>query len=329
MTGHLAPPAPDRAAVERATGELFGQLFAGYDDPGFRATVELFERRFRANGFDTGWFQGKTCLDAGCGGGRYSIALSLLGAERVEGVDVADAAIADARRRADQLGRSNVCFQVASLLEIPFPDRSFDFVCCSGVLMITRDPEQAAAELSRVLKPGGILYLLVYATEGMRWPLIQLLRPIAAGIGFEAMDRALSLAGLPFAKKRTYMDDLFCPILDFYSWDRLRALLERHGFDRTQRWEQGRLDHEESLSAYAEDLEALAALWRAGADAGAPELRRLQPSFEIGARLTSAAAEAVRLAEQEVQRGEVSENEAMRRVIGQGHHRLLAWKRDR
>jgi len=78
-------------AVERATGELFGRLFPAYDDRAFMASVELFKRRFELNDFPLDWFQGKECLDAGCRGGHCSIALSLLGARRVVGIDVSEA----------------------------------------------------------------------------------------------------------------------------------------------------------------------------------------------------------------------------------------------
>ena len=37
--------------------------------------------------------------------------------------------------------------------------------------------------LTRVVKPGGNLYLLVYATEGLRWPLIEWLRPSVEQVG--------------------------------------------------------------------------------------------------------------------------------------------------
>jgi 2-polyprenyl-3-methyl-5-hydroxy-6-metoxy-1,4-benzoquinol methylase len=60
------------------TGELFGNLFAAFDQENFLRSVSLFEKRFRENEFDVSFFQGKKCLDLGCGGGRYSIATSIL-----------------------------------------------------------------------------------------------------------------------------------------------------------------------------------------------------------------------------------------------------------
>lgn len=313
-------------AVERITGELFGRLFPEYDDHAFLSSAELFHKRFEANGFDTRWFQGKTCLDAGCGGGRYSIAMALLGSSRVEGIDVSQASIADARHRALNFMLPQVHFQVGSILGLPYRDASFDFVCCSGVLMIVKDQEKAISELSRVLRRGGLLYLLVYATEGLRWPLIQLVRPIARDIGFEAVDRAVTLAGLPVNKRRTYLDDLFCPILEFYTWDRLRGMLARYGFDRVQRWERGRFDHEEDLNAYREDLEGLLSLWEAGATANDPIVRPHRGRFTVGSQLIQAVVTVVRQAEVEVGHGDITKAEAMRRIVGQGHHRVIAWK---
>lgn len=50
-----------------------------------------------------------------------------------------------------------VMFQRGSLLELEFPDHSFEYVLCWGVLMHIPDVERAISELSRVVKPGGVL----------------------------------------------------------------------------------------------------------------------------------------------------------------------------
>ena len=140
----------DHTRQERATGRLFGNLFAAYDDEAFKRSVGLFEARFKEVGFDTEWFRGKKCLDAGCGGGRYSIALAHLGAGQVTGVDLSEMGIADARERAAQLGAEHVCFKVGSVAQLPFDDATFDCVIHSGVLQHTADPVKVVNELSRV-----------------------------------------------------------------------------------------------------------------------------------------------------------------------------------
>ncbi|MDE1874946.1 MAG: class I SAM-dependent methyltransferase [Patescibacteria group bacterium] len=49
--------------------------------------------------------------------------------------------------------------KVASVYELPFPDDSFPAVLCSEVFEHLAEPRKAAAEILRVLKPGGKLIL--------------------------------------------------------------------------------------------------------------------------------------------------------------------------
>jgi ubiquinone/menaquinone biosynthesis C-methylase UbiE len=312
----------DRTSLEHATGQLFSDLWGPYDIQLFEESVQLFFRRLRLAGFDTGWIRGKTCLDAGCGGGRNSLAMARLGAKEVIGIDVGERGLADARRRSE--GIQNLRFEHSSILDIPFKDETFDLVWCAGVLMITADEGRALDELTRVTKKGGYLYLLVYATEGMRWPLIQWLRPLADQIGKAVIERAVGLAGLPANKRRTFLDDLFCPRLDFYNWDRLNRMLESRGFRHIQRWgPECRLDHEADLQNYRTDLESLSAIFAAGDRSEFGEDRLL---FRAGNRAISSTIECLRWFEDAVQRGEMSSEAAMTKVVGQGHHRVLAVK---
>ena len=307
---------------DRRTGELFEGLWGPYDEKLFDESVALFTRRLDLIGFDRGFFKGKVCLDAGCGGGRNTIAMARLGAAEAHGIDIGAAGVADARERAATL--PNVTFQQASVEAIPYPDETFDVVWCAGVLMHVGNDEKALDELSRVLKPGGLLYMLVYATGGMRWPLIQLLKPIAAEIGQETMEAAVEASGIAANKRRTFIDDLFCPKFDFFHWNRLRLMLEARGLADIRRWgPEARLDHEHSLGDYREDLESLLALLRAGA---APAFGDKAPLFERAAALTENSVLTVAWFEEEVAAGRKSAEDAMERVIGQGHHRLFATK---
>ena len=72
------------------------------------------------------------------------------------------------------------------------------------------------------------------------------------------MDLALSKSrSIDVNKRRTYLDDLFVPVIDFYSIERLLKLLNKAGFEKVDRWEKGRLDHEEDLESYYDDLRKL------------------------------------------------------------------------
>jgi ubiquinone/menaquinone biosynthesis C-methylase UbiE len=312
----------EQASLEHDTGQLFSNLWGSYDTQLFEESVQLFSTRLYLARFDATWFNGTACLDAGCGGGRNSIAMARLGSKKVVGIDVGEEGLANARQRSQ--GLSNVKFLCASILDIPFEDGTFDMVWCAGVLMITADADRALEELTRVLKKDGYLYMLVYATGGMRWPLIQQLRPLAAQVGKLAVERAIQSADLPANKRRTFLDDLFCPRLDFYHWDRLDRMLKNRGFYGVRRWgPECRLDHEANLESYRADLEALSAVFSAGDREEFGEARRL---FRAGHKTILATIDSIHWFEDAVRRGEVSSDIAMNQVIGQGHHRLLALK---
>jgi ubiquinone/menaquinone biosynthesis C-methylase UbiE len=126
--------------IQNETSKLFGVLWRRYDDTLFDESVKLFYQRFKANRFDLKWFRGKSCLDAGCGGGRYAIAMAKLGAAKVIGCDISPAGLEDARCRAADM--PNIIFKGASVIDLPYISYSFDFACCSGVLHHTTDPEK-------------------------------------------------------------------------------------------------------------------------------------------------------------------------------------------
>ena len=103
----------DRVSLESATGQLFSGLWGPYDVQLFEESVQLFLNRLQLVPFATDWFPGKVCLDAGCGGGRNSIAMARLWAKEVAGIDIGEKGLADARQRPQRM--PNVRFQHASM----------------------------------------------------------------------------------------------------------------------------------------------------------------------------------------------------------------------
>ena len=98
--------------------------------------------------------RGLRVLEIGCGRGDFAIWLANQspGAEII-GVDFSDVAIATARRRADN--GSRVTFQVGDSESLSFSDASFDYVISCECLEHVLYPRKMAAEMFRVLKPGG------------------------------------------------------------------------------------------------------------------------------------------------------------------------------
>jgi ubiquinone/menaquinone biosynthesis C-methylase UbiE len=104
---------------------------------------------------------GETVLDIGSGGGFDSfIAAKMVGASsRVIGVDMTDAMLEKSRKTATKLGFEQVEFKKGYVEELPVPDASVDVVISNGVLNLTPDKYASFAEVFRVLKPGGRLYI--------------------------------------------------------------------------------------------------------------------------------------------------------------------------
>lgn len=99
-------------------------------------------------------------LDAGCGNGDYT-RLALQQDVRVWAFDLSPEMVASTERRLSAAGLAAEELQVASVVDIPYPDEMFDVVICFAVIDHVPDEHrtEAVRELVRVLKPGGTLYI--------------------------------------------------------------------------------------------------------------------------------------------------------------------------
>lgn len=95
----------------------------------------------------------KKVLDAACGTGYGANILALAGANEVVGIDRAAHVIEAAR----QQKQPDVTFEVADLLELPFPAEAFDVVVCFEAIEHVEAPDTALDEIARVLRQDGVL----------------------------------------------------------------------------------------------------------------------------------------------------------------------------
>lgn len=159
-------------------------------------------------------------LDAGCGSGRNLAWLSQWG--RAVGIDLSPDALRLTRQRGGAAVRGSV-------LDLPFPDATFDVVTSFDVIYHrwVTDDRAAVRELARVLKPGGHLLVRVPALRALwgahdeavhsrhRYTVPEL-RELARECGLAVV-------------RTTYANSLLLPLLLVRRT--LDRLLDRHGSD--------------------------------------------------------------------------------------------------
>lgn len=124
------------------------QLTASLDE------IEAFSRLLPSEG---------RVLDAGCGSGRDTQILKDKGFDAV-GLDISSGLLEQAKLRHPECE-----FHQSSYLQTKFPDASFDGIWAHASLVhLPSEAEvtQALAEFNRLLKPSGILHVLVKAQTG-------------------------------------------------------------------------------------------------------------------------------------------------------------------
>lgn len=119
---------------------------------------------------------GERILDMGTGPGEPAMTIArAVGPEgSVTGIDLSERMIAIARRVGEARQLANVDFRVMDCSALDLPEASYNaVVSCFGFQIFT-DPEKAARDAHRVLRPGGRIALGVWAT-GDRVPFLEVL----------------------------------------------------------------------------------------------------------------------------------------------------------
>jgi SAM-dependent methyltransferase len=125
-------------------------------------------------------------LIAGCGTGRQPIEVARqLPGSRVLAIDLSLASLCYARRKARELGLSNVEFAQADLLRIDCLNRSFDLIQATGVLHHLENPMEGWRGLANLLRPRGVMQVGLYS-EYARQPVI-VARELIAARGFQPL----------------------------------------------------------------------------------------------------------------------------------------------
>jgi SAM-dependent methyltransferase len=123
--------------------------FAGGRAPDGRSSYEILCDRVAGHG---------RVLDLGCGDGLLLELLARTEGRRPAGVDLSPEALALARRRPLPAGTT---LSESRAQDLPFADDTFDACVSHMALMLMGEVEQVAAEVARVLRPGGMLACVI------------------------------------------------------------------------------------------------------------------------------------------------------------------------
>ncbi len=156
--------------LSKLYGPLMGRSAGLYDSVCARIRPQL-DRRMNV-------------LELACGTGQLSFPLS----SRVrlwEATDFSPNMIREAKKRP---GSCRLHFSVQDATRLPYGSETFDAVVISNALHIMPHPEQALAEIRRVLKPEGLLFAPTFVHgEGRGFP-AQMMK-LSALAGFRAFHR--------------------------------------------------------------------------------------------------------------------------------------------
>jgi len=130
-------------AVVGALPDAAVESFAGVGNPFSLRTLEKDEH----------------VVDIGSGGGfDCFIAADQVGTGgQVIGIDMTEEMLNKSSRTASDMGLGHVEFREGLLEEMPVEDAWADVVISNGVINLCADKEHVLGEISRILKPGGIL----------------------------------------------------------------------------------------------------------------------------------------------------------------------------
>lgn len=149
--------------VEQRVAEFYDRHWSSYvpNIEPCREHVEMF--------FSESEIANRSVLDAGCGTAVFSCVFAEKGVRDVIALDLTDGSLLQAKRRAEGLESGKIRFVRATMLCLPFRNDTFDLVWAWGAVHHTDRPREALAELCRMVKTGGVLFLAVYLQTRWTW----------------------------------------------------------------------------------------------------------------------------------------------------------------
>jgi SAM-dependent methyltransferase len=110
---------------------------------------------------DTSYPAGSTVLEAGCGVGAQTVTLARNSpAARITSIDISPESVAEAKRKVETAGLTNVEFRQGDIFSLPFESESFDHIFVCFVLEHLSQPLEALETLKKLLRSGGTMTVI-------------------------------------------------------------------------------------------------------------------------------------------------------------------------
>ena len=150
--------------------ELWQEIWPRYDENEIQELIDFRGDRLDANNI-VKEFEGKNCIDFGCGNGNIAFAMLEKGAKHVLGIDFGERQIEWARELAKKkCVEEKTKFIVGNILDTKQSSDKFEFAVASAVfhhLKSKKHIEMALREVARVLKKGGGFFYFVLGSRAI------------------------------------------------------------------------------------------------------------------------------------------------------------------
>ena len=203
-------------------------------NPEFRATVSKNVCQFQ--GLSEDWFKGKRVLDAGCGNGRFSYGMAMMGAQ-VTAFDFSEGGVANLQREAKEASLSIDIFRHNILQPLPITEQ-LDLVWSFGVLHHTGNTHRAFVNIAPHVKDDGLMFLMIYGEPRQNHPEdytelyhYERLRRKVRNLSFEDAIQVLREDPIVESDKVHGWFDAVSPFInDLHSFEELSGWLRHAGF---------------------------------------------------------------------------------------------------
>jgi SAM-dependent methyltransferase len=226
---------------------------------------------------DRDYPQGLDILIAGCGANQAAELAFHNPTARILGIDVSSASLASQQRLKDLHGLSNLELRRHPIEEVAALGRDFDLIVSTGVLHHMADPDLGLRELGRLLRPDGVMSLMLYSKYG--WSAVRVMWEFFEKLGLdmsrtsvdlirEALDLVpanhpirnyIALGPDDLGTDSGIVDSFLHPRARIYSVPEILDMVERAGL-RFQGWQSNYLYYPEGMPGDSSTYRAVNAL---------------------------------------------------------------------